>query len=512
MRRLKFLGAVVLIGLYFFSAMNSVVLAAPDQNRKTPEEILKQAGRLISNEQLDRALGILKKLDPSSRKISSRINNLVGKIYLRLGKPAKALAVFEKVSFSSLDDTESYLGMAQASLALGKLKQARTHASTAIKSDPDLIEAELIIARTEDLGGRVEEARHRIKTLFDRQPGNEKIVVAYGAFLADRVNLKDAIAVLSRYVSAQPLAAEANDLLGQLYWRQGQKSKAARHRLVAVKAFKDRGNKYRADAIMTWIIVNTMGEFGDQSKPREKPKSTEVSPHKTPKSVLSRPEPLPIPVGATYGQGSGFIVGGGKYVVTNRHVIEGGKSVFVRNGLGEIRHASVVGVGKKDDLAVLKLKKPFPMSYSIPFSHMIDPRPGRAALIMGFPLAEMLGESRPSLTEGIVSKVTGLRENPTIFQLTSNMNKGNSGGPIFDRRGNLIGVAVAKLNKTTILEKEGFLPEDVNLAIKINRVLKMLKQGPNGDIPDKTPKLDLEDIYQQMLPSVVMIIAIIKKS
>ena len=121
-------------------------------------------------------------------------------------------------------------------------------------------------------------------------------------------------------------------------------------------------------------------------------------------------------------------------------------------------------------------------------------------------MAGIIGWQQPSLTEGIVSKASGFGDNPNLFLITSKMNKGNSGGPIFDRRGRLIGIAVAKLDTTAIYEKKGNLPEDVNIGIKVSRLLNFLNKS-GGDSQSSDPKISLEELYQGMLSKVVLVAA-----
>ena len=86
------------------------------------------------------------------------------------------------------------------------------------------------------------------------------------------------------------------------------------------------------------------------------------------------------------------------------------------------------------------------------------------------------------------------------------MNKGNSGGPIFDRQGRLIGIAVAKLDTTAIYEERGSLPEDVNIGIKVSRLLNFLKKSGGGK-QSTAPEISLEELYQGMLSKVVLVAA-----
>ena len=204
--------------------------------------------------------------------------------------------------------------------------------------------------------------------------------------------------------------------------------------------------------------------------------------------------------------GSGFIIDGGRSVITNRHVIDKTGQIAIRTGTGEVRKARVKKISEDDDLAILELSEPFPSSYAISIDQMGDANTGRSAVVMGYPMASILGWQQPSLTEGIVSKASGFKDNPKNFLITSKMNKGNSGGPIFDRRGRLIGIAVAKLDTTEIYEKKGSLPEDVNIGIKASRLLSFLNRTGGGNQTSE-PEISLEELYQVMLAKVVLVAA-----
>lgn len=204
----------------------------------SPDELtstLDHANQLIAVEKLNEALALLKTIETKTPTVTAKVNILLGKIYLRLHKPAKAADLFEQAVFSSMEDAEAYLGLAEAQVALGNLTQARQHARTAILSNSDLIGAHLVLARVDDRSGRVSEAQQRFKDLVRDQPESETVVVAYARFLAYRDDTNSAISVLSRFLNRRPFAAEAGDLLGLLYWQQGQKAEALRVRANAVR-------------------------------------------------------------------------------------------------------------------------------------------------------------------------------------------------------------------------------------------------------------------------------------
>ena len=97
-------------------------------------------------------------------------------------------------------------------------------------------------------------------------------------------------------------------------------------------------------------------------------------------------------------------------------------------------------------------------------------------------------------------------DDPGTFQITAKLNQGNSGGPIFTREGNILGIAVAKIDKTLMLQEEGTIPEDVNFGIPSNRI-----EALTGRASEKiySEDLDLEALYESVLPSVVMILNVV---
>jgi len=213
---------------------------------------------------------------------------------------------------------------------------------------------------------------------------------------------------------------------------------------------------------------------------------------------------FPFPKGVTITGGSGFIVDEGRKIVTNKHVIEGGKEFAIRTGLGEVIRAKVVFISTTDDLAILELSKPLPADRAIPSAAYTKPGVGRDVVVMGYPLWYILGEGSPSLTNGVVSKGTGMGDDRNTFQLTAKVNKGNSGGPVFDLNGNVVGITVGKLDSQKITQEQGFVPEDVNFAIHVDRLPPMAKVALKAEGVSDKP-VSPEALYQLMLGRVVMV-------
>ena len=519
--------AVLTFSAFFVVA--SLAFALPSQAGDTTDKILEHARQAVDREQLDVALELLRAADPENSQQAARVDLLIGDIFLKVGKPSKAMEFFEHAALSTMDDTQAYVGMAKAALKQGKVSRARHHAQTALRGDADLAGAHLVLALADDRSGQIDKARKRFDDLSQTRSENESIAIAHAEFLFNRGDVDPAIQRLQRFTLMSEKSGAAHDALGRYLWAVGRHDDGLRHRAIAATLFLDQGNTYRAEPVVAWVTRrDTSGAYvRGLEKPsllyKERPAPLQDAPHQPPSAqptpaplhpvpppTVVRLAPLPIPPGA-YSQGTGFVVGDGRYVVTNRHVIEGTDQIAVRNGIGEVRRAKVIKIADADDLAVLELASAFPSAQSIPNSRMGDARTGRAAIVLGYPMAGVLGEQMPSLTSGIVSKTAGFGNDPTTFLLTTKVNKGNSGGPVFDDRGNLIGVVVSKLDTLKIYEKRGFIPEDVNQAIKISRVFELMNwSSGTTPAPDETPPLALEDIYQIMLPKVVIIAGSLK--
>ena len=170
------------------------------------------------------------------------------------------------------------------------------------------------------------------------------------------------------------------------------------------------------------------------------------------------------------GAGSGFIVATGKHVVTNRHVVacaeEGGR-VGVMSASGELVQATVAWKSKAKDLAILNVEKSLggrPVTFAT--RSTMDERD--KVIVAGYPGAARRSErdfGRVSFAEGIISKFTEL-DSPdgTIrhIQITAPVNPGNSGGPLFNELGQVIGINVQK-SLTAVLVVDPSAPQGVGL-------------------------------------------------
>jgi S1-C subfamily serine protease/Tfp pilus assembly protein PilF len=459
-----------------------------------------------------------------------KINLLTGKIYLAIDKPAKALAFFELADALSLDSIDAQLGIALCELKLGRFAVAKRFADAISRSDKEAGEPlyihALIMART----GKMDEAISSIEQASKKQPNSEVIALAGARFYALVGDVEKSKQRLSTFIARIPTAARAYDLLGELQQKTGDPLAARATRIKALSLYNEQGDSYRVAVMRAWLEANPVAPQPEKPPVEAKPAPEKRSPEKkTPEPIAEKKnEPgkakpatpiakpampdvestiavqrFPFPSGVTIIGGSGFIVDAGRKVVTNRHVVEDGKEFAIRTGLGEVIKARLVFTSSTDDLAVLELAKPLPADRAIPSSSFVKPQVGRNVVVMGYPLWYLLGEGSPSLTNGVVSKRTGLKDDAGTFQITAKVNKGNSGGPVFDMRGNVVGITVGKLDIKKIGDDQGFLPEDVNFAIHVDRLPKMLNISATSE--EQRNELSAEELYQSMVGKVVMV-------
>jgi serine protease Do len=498
-------------------------------------DVLTRASIFVDSGRLKNAVALLKTHEPRDAKEAQKVTLLMGKIYLAIDQPAKALPLFQNVDESS-GHPEAVMGAAHALLKLGRFADARKYALNAVKLDQEAVEPELLLALIEQRSGQTEEAKARMDKLLRKQPASESHVLAYARFLMSAGEQTKAMNLLRGFRDSSPQAPQVLEQLGEMEFNFGSKTTALTLKRDAAKAYASQGNEYRVRVIQSWVEENILARATPESAPESSAKpapqpSPQPSPNASPKAADKKPlpaEPLPpseqkpklakftdpdinIPVqrfpfprGVTITGGSGFVIDEGRKIVTNKHVIEGGKEFAIRTGLGEVIRAKVVFTSDTDDLAILELQKPLPADRAIPATAYAKPRVGRDVVVMGYPLWYILGEGSPSLTNGVVSKGTGISDDQRTFQLTAKVNKGNSGGPVFDLNGNVVGITVGKLDSQKINQEQGFIPEDINFAIHVDRLPPMAKVALKAEgISDKP--VSPETLYQLMLGRVVMV-------
>ena len=170
--------------------------------------------------------------------------------------------------------------------------------------------------------------------------------------------------------------------------------------------------------------------------------------------------------------GTGFAVTSNGVLVTNNHVIEGCENVRVHSN-GRVIDATVISRDPGNDLAVLKADFRPTAVFALRES---NPQLMQDIYVAGYPFGVNLSSS-VKVTKGIVSSLTGLGNNFSNIQIDAAIQPGNSGGPIFDDNGNVLGVAVATLDIEYALDRFDAIPQNTNFGIKANIVSNLLSSN-----------------------------------
>jgi putative serine protease htrA len=168
----------------------------------------------------------------------------------------------------------------------------------------------------------------------------------------------------------------------------------------------------------------------------------------------------------TQGAGSGVIISSDGYIVTNNHVIENSNKISVTTKNGKSYTASLVGADDETDLAVLKINAK--NLQPVIFGDSSTTSVGDTAIAIGNPLGNLGG----TVTQGIISaldrQITLEGKTMQLIQTDAAVNPGNSGGGMFNDKGELIGVVVAKSGGTNV--------EGIGFAIPVDKVKSVTKQ------------------------------------
>ena len=157
--------------------------------------------------------------------------------------------------------------------------------------------------------------------------------------------------------------------------------------------------------------------------------------------------------------GTGFIVSRVGHILTNHHVIEGCTRLRIAQSKIAV---NVLSSDKNNDLAILKSE--IQSDKFAVFREGRGVRAGDDVVAFGFPLNGILSTSG-NVAVGVVSALTGMNNDSSRIQISAPVQPGNSGGPLLDRNGNVVGVIVSKLNAIKMAQANGDIPQNVNFAV-----------------------------------------------
>jgi len=160
--------------------------------------------------------------------------------------------------------------------------------------------------------------------------------------------------------------------------------------------------------------------------------------------------------------GTGFIVNEEGHILTNHHVIEGCTDITFQIRGSEVQRAVLISTNLPSDLALLKLSS-FNRQPAI-FAPSSAVKMGAELVVYGFPLSDDLS-AQGNFTSGIVSAMSGLNDDLTLFQMTAPVQPGNSGGPVLSTAGRVIGVVVSTADQQFFRDQRDTDAQNINFAI-----------------------------------------------
>jgi serine protease Do len=174
--------------------------------------------------------------------------------------------------------------------------------------------------------------------------------------------------------------------------------------------------------------------------------------------------------------GSGFMLTPDGYFVTNNHIVRDADSVYVQSNKGDVYKARIVHTDQVHDLAILQLCDDSAFRSLSPVPYSFDARSsdlGERVFTLGYPREEIV------YGEGYLSSGTGYRGDSVAYQVAISVNPGNSGGPLLNEKGNVIGIISGK--QTT--------SEGVSFAVKTNYLLEAINGIPADSLKGQSLRL-----------------------
>lgn len=166
--------------------------------------------------------------------------------------------------------------------------------------------------------------------------------------------------------------------------------------------------------------------------------------------------------------GSGFFITTNGFFVSNYHVVRLAKDISVKIG-EQVYPARLAKFDSVNDIAILKVEGTF---QCLPVTDTRKTALGDRLLTIGFPNPDVQGLA-PKLTKGEVSALSGIQDDPRLFQISVPIQPGNSGGPLIDGNGNVIGITTSTLDALGMLLAGSDIPQNVNYAIKSDYLLAL---------------------------------------
>ena len=205
-------------------------------------------------------------------------------------------------------------------------------------------------------------------------------------------------------------------------------------------------------------------------------------------SVLKKAVPAK-PAVRSVSTASGIVITPNGLILTNEHAVRQCDSFQIVLDSTRTVRATLRAADAARDLALLAVEESFPLA--APVRQDAAPKLGEPVAVVGYPLVNVLS-AQPNVSFGNVNSTVGVKGNPAQMQIDVPIQRGNSGGPVFDAAGNLIGIVVSKLDALKLAKSTGDLPQNINFAIR-GDVVRAFLEAQHVDFTASSASSKLEN-------------------
>lgn len=243
-------------------------------------------------------------------------------------------------------------------------------------------------------------------------------------------------------------------------------------------------------SVLRWVEKSKSPNAGTQ--PAEVPKQTEAQREIPDRTQKSAPK--------VTGAGTGFYLSSDGSMITAAHVVAGCQKVSLIDGTS----LQIVASDNDRDIALLRAGSAPHTFLKLRRDQTLDL--GERVYLFGYPYFGNVSTGL-NMTEGIVTSLRGAGDNPLHFQFSAGLQPGNSGGPVIDSGGAVIGVAVARLNDSKMFAATGTIPQTMNYAVRGAVLESFLLE--HGVLPEKAvphPGIEAKDVSRSVAPSITPVL------
>ena len=208
-----------------------------------------------------------------------------------------------------------------------------------------------------------------------------------------------------------------------------------------------------------------------------------------------------------YSTGTGFFISSDGHFITNYHVVEDADDIkLILEDGGKEYSAVLVASDPANDIVIGKIEAHTPW---IELAMSAQLSKGDDVLTLGYPLISIQGQQQKA-TFGRVNSLAGIKDDVRFYQVDVPIQPGNSGGPLMNTKGEVVGVITATLDQIAALRTSGSLPQNVNYAVKTDYLMPLIKSKFPELLPKfvkRSEKLKMSDIVRQSQSAVFLIVS-----